>query len=71
MLGRLLVGLPIEDGLPFAGQPRGDRERGVDECDLDVAVSVGAPLDEGQGGGEDPFGVGEVLSRGAGWLWCA
>jgi hypothetical protein len=37
----------------------------VDERDLDVAVTVGTPLDERQGG-QDPFGVGEVLSRGAG-----
>jgi hypothetical protein len=49
---------------------RGDRERGVDERDLDIAVTVGSPLDERQGG-EDPFGVGEVLTRGSRWLWCA
>ncbi len=40
----------------------------MDERDLDVPVTVGAPLDERQGG-QDPFGVGEVLAcRGAGWL---
>ena len=54
----------------FRGEARGDGERGVDERDLHVAIPLGLPLDERQGG-EDPFGVGEVLSRGAGWLWCA
>jgi hypothetical protein len=39
----------------------------VDERDLDVAVPLGAALDERQGG-QDPFGVGEVLARrGVGW----
>lgn len=33
---------------------------------LDVAVTVGVPLDDRQGG-QDSFGVGEVLSSGAGW----
>jgi hypothetical protein len=42
----------------------------MDERDLDVAVPVGAPLDERQSG-QDPFGIDEVLSRGAGCLWCA
>jgi hypothetical protein len=42
----------------------------VDERDLDVAVTVGSPLDEQQRG-QDPLGVGEVLSRRSGWLWCA
>ena len=47
-------------------EDRGDRQRGVDERDLDVAVTVGSPLDERQRG-PDPFGVGEVVARGAGW----
>jgi hypothetical protein len=50
--------------LPFARQARGDREGGVDERDLDVAVRLGAPLDERQRG-QDPFSVGEVLARGS------
>src|SRR6478752_4719598 len=54
----------------LSGEDRGDRQRCVRERDLDVAVAVSAPLDERQRG-QDPFGVGEVLSRGAGWLWCA
>jgi len=42
----------------------------VNERDLDVAVAVGPLLDDRQGG-QDPFGGGEVLFSGAGWLWCA
>jgi hypothetical protein len=40
----------------------------VDERDLDVAVPLAA-FDERQGG-QVPLGVGLVLSRGSGWLWC-
>ena len=36
----------------------------MDERDLDLAVPLGAPLDERQGG-EDSFSVGEVLARGS------
>ena len=42
----------------------------MNERDVDVAVPVGSPLDKRQGG-QDPFGVGEVLSCGARWVWCA
>ena len=42
----------------------------MNERDLDLAVTVGSPLDERQYG-QDPFGAGEVLSRGAVWLWWA
>ena len=42
-------------------EDRRDSQRGVDERDLDVPVAIGAPLDERQGG-QDPFGVGEVLA---------
>ena len=59
--------LPVGDGLPFAGQARGDGEGGVDERDLDVPVMVGAPLDERQSG-QDPFGVGEVLAPRRRWV---
>jgi hypothetical protein len=50
----LLLGLLVLPGwqllvLPFAEQTRGDRERGVDERDLDVAVTISSPLDERQG----------------------
>jgi len=41
VLGRLLVDLPVGDGLPFADHIRGDREGGVDERDLDVPVTLG------------------------------
>jgi hypothetical protein len=40
----------------------------VDERNLNVAIPIGAALDERQGG-QESFGVGEVLSRGAAWLW--
>jgi hypothetical protein len=56
-------------GLPVAEQRRGDAEGGVNERDLDVAVTVGSSLDERRGG-QDPFGVGEMLSRGSGSLSC-
>ena len=71
--GRLVSSKRRTSGLDFfrvRGQARGDAERRMDERDLDVPVTVGSPLDQRQGG-QDPFGVGEVLSRGAGWLWCA
>jgi hypothetical protein len=42
----------------------------VDERDLDVALTVGSPLDKRQRD-QDPFGVGEVLTRSAELLWCA
>ncbi len=48
----------------LVSEARGDSERGVDERDLDVAIPLGSPLDERQGG-EDPFGVGEVFARGS------
>jgi hypothetical protein len=59
-------------GVPFAGvdDAGGDAQNSTDERDLNVAVAVGGPLDKRQRG-EDPFGVGEVLSRRGGWLWCA
>ena len=52
------------NSLRVRGEARGDGQRRVDERDLDVPIPLGAPLDERQGG-EDPFGVGEVLSCGA------
>ena len=66
-LGLVLVGWLLAV-LPFAEHARGDRERGVDERDLDLPVTVGSPLDERQGD-HDPLGVVEGLARGgAGWL---
>ena len=43
---------PSCDGVPFAGldDAGGDAQNSMDERDLDVAVTVGAPLDERQGG---------------------
>jgi hypothetical protein len=64
---------PSCDGVPFArlDDGGGDGQDGMHERNLDVTITVGAPLDKQQGG-QDPFGVGEVLPRrGAGWLWCA
>jgi hypothetical protein len=52
------------------GEARGDGQRGVGERDLDVAVTVGSRAAERQSG-KEAFSVGEVLSRGGGWLWCA
>ena len=51
---------------PFAGvdAASGDGQNSMDERDLDLAVPLGAPLDERQGG-QGPFGVGEVLSPAA------
>jgi len=51
-------------------EDRRDRQRGVDERDLDAAIPLGGPPDERQGG-QDPFGVCEVLARPAlgGWLF--
>ena len=63
--GRLLAGFLVGTGRPFAEHAGCDRQRGVNERDLNVAVPFGAALDERQGG-EDPFGVSEVLSRGLG-----
>ena len=72
----LLLGLLVLVGWLLAALPfvqiehaRGDCEHRMDERDLDVPVPLTA-LDERQGG-QGPFGVGEVLSRGAGCLWCA
>jgi hypothetical protein len=45
LLGRLLMGFPIGDGLPFAEHARRDRQRGMDERDLDMPVPLDA-LDE-------------------------
>jgi len=42
----------------------GDGQNSMDERDLDLAVPLGAPLDERQGG-QGPFCVGEVLSPAA------
>src|SRR6478672_5148351 len=53
--------------MPVAEQRGGDTERRMDERDLDVAVTVGSPLDERQGG-QDPFGVCEVLARRRAWV---
>ena len=39
----------------------------MDERDLDVPVTVGAPLDERQGG-EDPFGVGTRAASASCWF---
>ena len=44
-LGLVLVGWLLAVR-PFAEHADGDRERGVDEPDLDVPVTVGSPLDE-------------------------
>ena len=41
-LGLVLVGWLLAV-LPFAEHARGDRERGVDERDLDLPVTVGSP----------------------------
>jgi hypothetical protein len=63
----ILMVLPVGYGLPFAEHASSDRESGVDERDLDVAILLRAPLDERQGG-QDPFGVGEVLARRRVWV---
>jgi hypothetical protein len=62
--GRLLTVLPVGDGLPFAEHARGDREGGMDERDVDLAILVGAPPDERQGGDKTST-VAEVLARGS------
>ena len=43
LLGLVRVGRLLAV-LPFAEHARGDRERGADERDLDVPVTVGSPL---------------------------
>ena len=57
-------------GVPFAGvdDAGGDAQNSMDERDLNVAVPVGASLDERQSG-QDPFGVGEVLARRRVWVF--